>query len=360
MPPVKFDPWDQAQLTGLINRSLTVGKEGTPSLADQIAPKVDVQARKVKYRIVEVDAFGVGQLRAPEGNPRQFRSKHRVRDEMIELALPDEMERINEDTMLKIQSSDPLISQAGGVDLVTRGRILATRNQRAVEKMRWDMFLNGSITLNYDQGSQETITFDLPSTHVTTAGTLWTNTSADIIGQIRAIQKLIADDIGFYGTKIHMNTDTWDLVYNNAPIRTLLSSYGRSLLVTSGPAEVAQLFREGTEIILHDGGYRDILADSVYTGANPNKARGDANLTKWLPYGKVLITTDYVIDGERIADTPNGQVMIASGYNSAVALQGPQAETILDPISKNHLLRYAGAAIPRMRIPEAFYVLTVV
>ena len=54
MPPVKFDPWDQAQLTAMVKRSLTVGKEGSVSPASQIAPSVDVQSRKVKFRIVEV------------------------------------------------------------------------------------------------------------------------------------------------------------------------------------------------------------------------------------------------------------------------------------------------------------------
>lgn len=359
MPPVKFDPWDQAQLTALIKRSLTVGKEGAPSIASSIAPAVDVQSRKVKFRIVEVDAFGVGQLRAPEGNPRQWRSNHRVRDELIELALPDEMERINEDTMLKLLSSDPQIAQAGGVDIVTRGKILATRNQRAIEKMRWDMFLTGSVVLNYDSGGRDVIPFDLPSDHKVSPSIAWSITAtADIVGDIRTWQKKIADDIGFYGTKIHMNTDTWELVYNNTGIRALLSTYGRSLLVPTKD-EVASLFRDGTEIIIYDGGYRDVLADSVYTGANPNKARGDSNLTKWLPYGKVLITTDYTLDGEKIADTPNGQVMVATGYNSASPVQGPVSEMLLDPISHNTNLRHASAAIPRMLIPEAFMVATV-
>ena len=360
MPPVKFDPWDQAQLTAMVKRSLTVGKEGSVSPASQIAPSVDVQSRKVKFRIVEVDAFGVGQFRAPEGNPRQFRSRQRVRDEVIELLLPDEMERINEDTMLQLLSSDPVISQGAGVDIVTRGKILATRNWRAIEKMRWDALLSGQFNVTFDNGSRETIAFDVPSDHFVTPSTLWTNTaSADIVGNVRAWQKKLADDIGFLGTKIHMNSDTWELVYNNAGIRSLLSSYGRSLLVPTKD-EISKLFRNEPEIIIYDGGYRDTLADSVYEGANPNKARGDSNLTKWIPYGKVLITTDYVLDGERIADTPNGQVMVATGYNSATPVQGPASEMLLDPISHNTNLRHASAAVPRLLIPEAFFVATVV
>lgn len=358
MPVTNFDIWDQAQLTRVVERSLTTNKENLPSLADQIAPKLDVQSRKVKYRITEVDAFGIGQLRAPDGNPKLYRSNVSYRDEYIELALPDEMERISEDVMLKLLSTDLKIKQSGGIDVATRGKILGLRNWRRIEKMRWEMFLTGKITLDYED-SDEQLDFGLPATHIVTAGTLWTDTvNADIIAQIRSWQKLIADDIGTYGLMIHMNSDTWDLVYNNAKIAAKLSTWGRGLMVPNKD-DVGRLFREGTQIVIYDGGFRD-TGPTLNNQTTPNRSRGDVNLTKWLPYGKVLITTaDYMVDGEAIADTPNGQVMIATGYNSAEPRQGPQSETILDPISKNTLLRYASAAIPRMLIPEAFFVATV-
>lgn len=358
MPNTTFDIWDQAQLTHNVKRALTTGKENLPSLAAQIAPLVDVQSRKVKYRVAEVDAFGIGQLRAPDGNPKLYRSSITYRDEYVELGLPDEMERISEDTMLKLQSTDPLISASGGVDVITRGRVLALRNARRIEKMRWDAFLTGKITLDYEDSDYQ-IDFGIPATHIVTAGTLWTDTAnADIIANIRAWQKVVADDIGEYALKIHMNTNTWEYVYNNAKIAAKLSSWGRGLMVPTKD-EVAALFRDGSEIIIHDGGYRDV---GVALGANaskPNSSRGDSNLTKWLPDGKVLLTTNYSVQGEPIADTPSGQVMIATGYNSAEPRQGPQAETLLDPFSKNTFLRYASAAIPRLRLPEAFFVATV-
>lgn len=358
MPPTTFDIWDQSQLTHVIARAMTLGRENVPSLADQIAPKEDVKSRKVKYRVSEVDAFGVGQLRAPDGNPQLYRSAMSYRDEYIELALPDEMERVSEDTMLKLLSSDLNIKASGGVDLVTRGKILGLRNMRRVEKMRWEMFLTGKVTLDY-LDSDDQIDFGLPADHIVTAGTLWSDTTnADIISQVRTWQKVLADDIGTYGTEIHMNSDTWDYVYNNAKIATKLSTWGRGLMVPQMD-EVASLFREGTSIHIYDGGFRDVGVKMGSVAGKPNASRGNAQLTKWLPNGKVLITTPYQIDGEKIADTPNGQVMIATGYNSAEPRQGPQSETILDPISKNTFLRYAGAAIPRMLIPEAFFVATV-
>lgn len=345
MPVTNFDIWDSAQLTGMVQRSLTTSKENTPSLAEQIAPFVDVQARKVKFRISEVDAFGVGELRAPDGNPRLYRSAMTWRDEMIELALPDEMERISEDTMLRLQSSDPNIKNAAGIDVVTRGTILGIRNYRRVEKMRWQMILTGKVKLDYDDSGAE-IDYGIPPDHFVNPSTVWTDTTnADIVAHVRAWQKKLGDDAGQQGLHMYMNSDTWDLVYNNAKIRALLSSYGRSLLVPTRE-DVARLFREGTQITIYDGGYRD-------TGAT---GRGDSSLTKWLPDYYVLFTTDLVMDGFRVADTPNGQVMIATGYNSATAVQGPASETILDPISKNTFLRYARAAIPRLLQPECLLI----
>lgn len=360
MPATTFDIWDQAQLSHAIERTLTTAKENLPSLGDQIAPKIDVQSRKVKYRITEVDAFGIGNLRAPDGNPVIWRSSVSYREEFIELALPDEMERISEDTMLRLQSSDEKIRRSAGADVVTRGRILALRSWRRIEKMRWEMFLTGKVTLDYQDNQAAQIDFGLPATHVVTASTLWTDTTnADIIAQVRAWQKLVADDIGVYGLSIHMNSDTWELVYNNAKIAAKLSTWGRGLMVPNKD-DVARLFREGSEINIYDGGYRD-TGITLNNQSTPNRSRGDVNLTKWLPYGKVLITPKgYNVDGEKIADTPSGQVMIATGYNSAEPRQGPQAETILEPISKNTFLRYANAAIPRMLLPEAFLVATVV
>lgn len=357
MPTTTFDIWDQAQLTNNVERALTTNKENLPSLADQIAPKQDVQSRKVKYRITEVDAFGVGQLRAPDGNPQLYRSSVSYRDEYVELALPDEMERISEDTMLKLLSTDEKIKKSGGVDVITRGKILGLRNWRRIEKMRWEMFLTGKVTLDYQDSSAQ-IDFGLPASHIITASTLWTDTAnADIIAQVRGWQKLMSDDVGVYGLMLHMNTDTWELVYNNAKIAAKLSTWGRGLMVPNKD-DVGRLFREGTQIVIYDGGYRN--TGSLNAGPTPNASRGDSQLTKWLPYGKVLITPlGYNVDGEPIADTPNGQVMIATGYNSAEPRQGPQSETILDPISKNTMLRYASAAIPRMLIPEAFIAVTV-
>lgn len=358
MPPLTLDRWDQAQLTDVTQRAIKTSRENIPSLGDQIAPYNDVRERRLKLRIIEVDAFGVGQLRAPDGDPKLFRTTQQIREEWIDLALPDEMERISEDILDRLDSIDPQIRLSAGVELVTRTAVLAERSLRRVERMRWEAFLNGWITLDYDDNTDRRVTFNLPSSHKVTAGTLWSDTAnADIIAQIRAWQKLVSDDIGEYATEIHMSSDTWEYVYNNAKIRALLSTYGRSLLVPTQD-EVARLFRDGTTIHIYDGGYRDVVAGRP--AIIDNTSLGDSRLTKWLPTGRVLLTTrGYKVNGTKIADTPNGRVRVATGYNTATWKQGPQTETILHPVSKNELIRHARANIVRLLIPEAFFVATV-
>jgi hypothetical protein len=87
--------------------------------------------------------------------------------------------------------------------------------------------------------------------------------------------------------------------------------------------------------------------------------RSEAAHTRYLPNNKVLLTTDYSIDGENIADTLNGQVEISTAYNATNINQGPQSELILDHMTKNRYLREAAARIVRIIHPECFLSATV-
>jgi hypothetical protein len=354
-----FDPWDQAQLTHLIRRQLTYGRENIASLADTIAPKLDVQSRRVKFKIVAPDAFGVGQLRAPDADPKLTRSSFSREERVIDLALPDEMERVSEDIQQKLASTDENIKDSGGLDLITRGAILAERNRRAVERMRWQAFLTGKVTTNYDETqSDATIDFGLMPSHVVDAATPWTDIAAsDPVQEVRAWQKQMADDIGFYGLKIHMNSTTWEKVLENEKLMGMVSTNSSREYRIATKADFQALLYEGSEVVIYDGGYREPGSDKNPDGSSRGlQSYGFNSMTPWIPDGKVLITTPYQIDGEKIADTPDGLVAVATGYNSIDWRQGAQAEQIIHPISKNIFLRYGRAAIPRLRVPEAFFV----
>ena len=342
-----FDLWDQAVVTDLIYRPLTTQWEDNPRLGDLIAPVQEIQARVAKVRTAQTLAFGIGQFKAPGATPRLYKADQAWQESIIELALLEEAERIDDETWLRLNSNDEVVRRAAGVDLVTRGRILALRNERLTEWMRWQAFLNGNLTISYEQGQTDLfIDYGYTATHLVTLSTLWSDTTnGDPVTDMRAWSAVLAKDSGYFGTKFHMSSDTFDLIVRNAKVRAYLTATNRSMLIPT-MQDILTLLREGSSIVIYDNGYR---ADTVGT------ARGiPDNLTRFLPKGKVLVTTDYSIEGTNIAETLDGQVLVTSGWNQIDIRQGPQSEMLIDPFSKTHYFRQASSRMVRLLYPECF------
>lgn len=340
---LNWNIFDQAALTNVINYPLQTAQETEPTLGERIAPFKEVQSREVKVNVRDVHAFGKGQLRAPGATPALYEPQVSLREEVIELAILSEQHRIKDEDYLALSSSDKNYRRKAGLSIVERGNILAIRNRRLTEALRWEAFM-GSAVLSYPTGAQIEIDYGIPNSNKVTAGTLWSDTAnSDPIANLKAWQKLSANALGHYGLKIHMSSDTWELILENDKLTEYLTGTDRPLLVPK-KEDVLALLRDGTEIVITDAGYRD-------EGVGTN--RGVNTLTPYLPEGKVLITTDYTIEGERIADTPDGQVLVSTSYNSVGIRQGAQAEITLEHQSKTHLLRYESARIPRILHPAA-------
>lgn len=352
-----FDLWDQAVLTDLIVRPITTQFEDQQRLGDALAPITQVQSRVAKIRTYETKAFGVGQYKAPDATPALYKPDQVWGERIIELVLLEEMERIGGEDWIKLNSTDEIVRRSAGVDLVDRGKILQLRNERLTEKMRWEAFLNGIVNITYPSGQGQTLDYGYASTHKVTASTLWSDTTnADPIEDIRTWANVLGADSGYYGLHLHMSSETYDYLVRNATVKGYLTATDRSMLIPTYE-DIQTLLRDGTDITIYDNGYR---AESVVTTANSLSSRGLPNsLTRFLPEGKVLITTDYKIDGVPIADTLDGQVLTAENWNQLQINQGPQAEVILDHFSKNHFLRVASARVPRIIYPECFLVATV-
>jgi hypothetical protein len=267
------------------------------------------------------------------------------------LALLEEMERISGEDWLRLNSSDPVVQQAAGVSLVDRGRILQLRNERLTEWMRWQAF-SGSLSIEYDKGNTTLfIDYGLPAGHKPTAATAWSNVaSADPIADIRTWSNQLAASSGFYGVRLHMSSEVYDYLVRNDKVKAYLTDFNRSMLIPSKD-DVLALLRDGTDIVIYDNGYRD-------ESAGTSRGLPDS-LTRFLPKDKVLITTEYRVDGQNIAETLDGQVLTSSGYNSVAINQGAQSEVLVDHMSKNHFFRVASARIPRLIYPECFLWATV-
>jgi len=363
-----FDVYSQAAITDLVRRNLLTVLETVPAMGDQIAPLVPCYDRTIKREIAEVAAFGLGQFRAPDATPAIYVPKMAFTQEVSDLLLLDEMTPIKEDLWLRMTSPDKSIQARAGVDLVTQGRILGLRAEHLTEVMRWNMMLGNGQVVNYDNvgGVRQSATIQWPylSSHKVTASVPWSDrVNSTPIDDLRSMQQVIANDIGVYASRIHMNSITFSRLQRSNQARGYLTQTDRNVFLPT-VADIETLLWGGTgsptddqgrgvapepHIIVTDAGYRDVTA-----GYN----RGMSALTKYIPNGTVMLTTEYVHEGERIADVADGMVALSVSFNELKWVQGPQSEIVIDHGAKTHFFRQACARFPRLRRPEAFGVLT--
>lgn len=351
-----FDIFNQAAFTDLVRRQLQIAWEQVPAMGDQIAPLVPVYDRTIKREVAQVAAFGMAQFRAPDATPKLYAPQIQYTEEVTELLLIDEMQRITEDLYLRLTSPTDAIRARAGVDLVTSGKVLQLRNENRTEWMRWQAFKGNPIAVVYDAGQVLTISYNYTSGHKPVAAVPWTDrANSTPIDDLRAWQFQVAQDIGMYGSRIHMNTNTYTFLQRSNQARGYLSPTDRNIMLPRVD-DIENLLYGATpsdsnggkiasapKIIVTDAGFRDEAA-----GFN----RGASAMTKYLLDGEVLVTTDYVFEGEPIADVADGMVGVAQDYNRLAFLQGPQSEVRLKEYT--YFFRQASARFVRLRRPECF------
>lgn len=359
--------WDQVYLTTLVRRNIEaeaqslVGKgiigggpdgSGPASFGgDQIAPLVGVDARTIRIRVTDILPYGLGQFKAPDATPPLWKTKPTLREQYIELVMLEEMERFGGEEWLKLNSNDPAISRGALIDLVTRMSIMQKRNDQLTEWMRWSAF-KGTLTITYpdEVGNPSVLTVDygFQNTHLPTAGTAWTDlVNSDPVADLTAWSLVGADDIGAYYSRIHLNSSTWFLVERNQKLRSYLSALGRTVMLPTTD-DMRRLMRAGT------GNFQ--IVDSGYLPVGSTNRR----LTKFIPDNRVLMSTEYVINGVRIADVADGQVLVGGDTGQAPDIrQGYQTELIANPFTKNVFRRAASARMVRIYQPDALLYATV-
>jgi hypothetical protein len=354
-----FDTYAQAAITDLVRRELLTVLESVADMGALIAPLVPCYDRTIKREIAEVASFGIGQFRAPDASPRIYVPKMTFAQEVVSLLLLDEMTPIPEDLWLRMTSPTGAIQATAGVDLVTNGRILQLRNERLTEVMRWAMIKGNPLVVNFDSGSA-TITWPYIATHKTSSTVAWTDRiNSTPIDDLRAWQQLVANDVGVFASKIHMNSVTFGYLQRSNQARGYLTQTDRNSFLPTVD-DITNLLWGGTGSPTNNQGVGAaptptiIVSDAGYRDETQGYNRGMGALTKYLQNGEVVLTTEYIHEGEHIADVADGMVALSTSFNELTWRQGPQSEIVIDHQSKTQFFRQASARFPRMRRPEAF------
>lgn len=360
-----FDVFQQSTFTDLVRRRLQTMFESIPAIGPSIAPNVSVFDRQIQREVAQVASFGVAQFRAPDATPGIYSPSIQYVQEIVELLLIDEMQRIPEDLHQRLISPTPAIRARAGVDLVTAAAILQLRNENRTEWMRWQAFLGNSFTVQYPSTGQEvTVTYNYTSGHKPTAAIPWTDrANATPIDDLIAAQVQIADDLGWYGCNFHMNSVTWKALQRCNQPRGYLTQTDRNVFLPT-KQDICSLLLGGDS----DGGLvtqggkvgaapQIIVSDAGYRAESAGYNRGLSAMTKYIPDYTVLVTGPYEFEGEPIADVPDGMVAIRQDFNRLAWLQGMQSEILLDHYTQ--YFRQASARFVRLRRPEAFLNLNV-
>lgn len=361
-----FDLWPQGALTDITLRSLETAWETIPHIGAEIAPLKPVYDRKVKRDIAEVAPFGIGQFRAPDATPSIYNPNINYVEELQELLLLDEMTEIKEDLWIRMVSDVPAIRARAGIDLATIGKILQIRHERLTEVMRWKVFKGETLEVNLSGGQVQKIAPSYLSTHKASSAVPWTDRiNATPIDDMRGWQKIIGNDAGVYGSRFHMNSQTYEKLQRSNQARGYLTQTDRnvflpkpediqSLLWGSTPSDAqGGVAAEQPMLIVSDAGYRAETGEVAGTGLTGFN-RGQTAITNYLQNGEILLTTSYIFEGENIADTCDGPVLVSDTWNSLRREIGAQSELIVNRNNYNTFMRQGCSRFVRMRRPQCF------
>jgi hypothetical protein len=341
------DIMDQAALTEAIVGPVETEMEAAPFLGEQIAPMVDTDDQYVAMRVDDLHSTGIGQFRSAEASiPLMDVTGRETREEVIELAFLDEGHRISPRRWENLTKGGDLIAAREARSLVEIGQILERRNERLTEWMRWQAF-SGQLTIEYEyRDAALVIDYPLPTGHKPEATVPWTDlANSDPVNDLKTWLQTGSTSAGAPMRRVHISDEDAELIVNNQNLPDYFNvEPGSPFMPTL--EDVLKLLPLNTQFVPMNSAYRD-------TDVGASRAREDH--TRFLPLGKLLLTTDYRLDGLPIADTVNGPVEVRTGVDTTDFLQGPQSEIILKGEGVyTRVLRQASRRMVRLRRPEAF------
>lgn len=314
------------------------------------APLRTVRKRRVKLDISVGSPGRIGQFRADNALTPIVVPELKLQTLELEMPLLSEKEVIQEDQLVLLNSPDDRIARDVANTIIDNGARLRGRNINLTRLMPW-LAVQDLLTITYPNGSAIDVRYKLDNsdtgmsgTHLPSTAVSWVNPAADIIGDVRAWAKRVADDYGQRATEMWISTEVWEYIQANTAIQKRFGSQTDPKI----PEETAQVARilGLRKITLYDEIYRD--------------AAGVAQ--RFLPVTKAHLRAVAPAGQQRVCEVLDGPV---ARYNArtqridVAANPGAQTDIWAAPDPPQEHVRVTTARIPVL-VREALLTATVV
>lgn len=338
--------YDAFVLTRLVQRGLPddsnagLQTEPTGFTWGSLAMRQDYTKRRIRLRLDEYRPFGAGQFKAP--NAAYPVAQARTRTIELWISAVDLAEQIVMQETHMLESADALVAETALLDVVGSGKWLMRRNSRTTELMRRDVLWN-QLNITFPNGATigPLATYgNYAATHIVNNAISWaTVATATPLNDIRAWRRLIKRDSDNSATIMHIN-DAW---YHNLRMTVQMRNIMPNVLKTGSTlatkGELADLL-ELNDIVVYDGGWT---------------RESDGVFVDMMRAGHIILTTDYVIDGQQIAETGYFPIMIPTSDGSDITLVAAgdaDVHMVVDPINVQKYLRCHTARMAWLNRPD--------
>jgi hypothetical protein len=362
-----FNVYDSYTLTETVNRSVQTALEGEAYIGDQFMPLVPVRDRKIKRAMTQVAAVGMANFKAPHATPTIFIPQIQFDEEYISLVDMDEMSPITEDEWEKLTGENEFEKLRVGADILQRQRFIQLRFEARTEWMRWQAAKGTLRAQMADNANQFVdVRYGVPTANNVAVSPSWASRATSTpTANIRAAQKYLFQTLGVWGSRIFMGPDTYENWQYSTEVKNLLKpNSGGSDFIIPTVDQLESLLYGGVNG--PDRPRPGMPRPTVYVTSAGFRAQnaftfGTQDMTYFLPEGQVLVLPGQQVNGEQIADMPDGRVLMRPTPESEPTWrQGSSTETLISTMPPyTQYVRQACVRIPRVKVPAAFYWLTV-
>lgn len=383
-----FDLWDQATITEFVRLATDRILGDQERIAGQFAPIEPTQLEKIAKGRIKLKAVGRGRgVVADDATPPIYRPEIRFEEQAYSLMRLTEMTPIEESLrrQLSVNGTDQYsVSQRdrAGVDIITRVRAIAVRQENLSDYLVMQSVLNGSLAVKVANPPGQSamdeflIDYEYPTGAITQAPTSFDNlATAKPVDVLRAMQQQVKNASGKYGTQFWMSSEVMNYILQAADTiarfqftttqtasRQVTEEMLKTLLFrSSGPDIVAP---ESTaypvgEVTFNvtDSGWFD---ETAGYGLQPLTGFMDQDKTRWIPKDTVICMAPSP-GGDPFAQMYDGMVPVQTNWDQ-LEYRGPGAQTYQQLLQGNLTMHYRWEArrMPMIHHPERICVNKVV